>query len=65
MHSRWEGVAEAYRSLPQRARLSLLKLRISMIGIWAVVTGLATLILAGVLLYLGMPLYGLYGILGF
>ncbi len=58
-------MAEAYRSLPQRARLSLLKLRISMIGIWAVVTGLATLILAGVLLYLGMPLYGLYGILGF
>jgi len=48
----------------QRARLSLLKLRLSMIGVWAVVTGLATLVLMAVLLYFGMPLYGIYGILG-
>ena len=52
-------------SLSQRARLSLLKLRISMIGVWAVVTGIATLVLTAVLLYLGMPTYGIYGILGF
>jgi len=58
-------MAEASRPLPQRVRLSLLKLRLSMIGVWALVTGLATLILTGVLLYLGMPIYGIYGILGF
>ena len=49
----------------QRIRLSLLKLRLSMIGVWALITGLATLILTAVLLYLGMPIYGVYGILGF
>lgn len=49
----------------QRARVSLLKLRLSMIGVWAVVTGVATLVLTAVLLYLGMPFYGVYGILGF
>ncbi len=49
----------------QRVRLSLLRLRLSMIGVWALVTGLATLILTAVLLYLGMPIYGIYGILGF
>ena len=49
----------------QRIRLSLLKLRLSMIGVWALITGLATLILTAVLLYLGMPIYGIYGILGF
>ena len=58
-------MAEASRPLPQRVRLSLFKLRLSMIGVWALVTGLATLILTGVLLYLGMPIYGIYGILGF
>ncbi len=51
--------------LSQRARLSLVKLRLSMIGVWAAVTGVATLVLMAVLLYLGMPLYGVYGILGF
>jgi len=49
----------------QRVRLSLLKLRLSMIGVWAAVTGVATLVLMAVLLYLGMPIYGVYGILGF
>ena len=48
-------MAEASRPLPQKIRLSLFKLRLSMIGVWALVTGLATLILTGVLLYLGMP----------
>ena len=51
--------------VPARARPSLLKLRLSMIGVWAAVTGLATLILTAILLYLGMPIYGIYGILGF
>jgi len=51
--------------VPARARPSLLKLRLSMIGVWAAVTGLATLILTAVLLYLGMPIYGIYGIFGF
>ena len=51
--------------VPARVRPSLLKLRLSMIGVWAAVTGLATLILTAVLLYLGMPIYGIYGILGF
>jgi len=56
---------EAQGGVSQRVRLSLLRLRLSMIGVWALVTGLATLILTGVLLYLGMPFYGIYGILGF
>ncbi len=49
----------------QRARVSLLKLRLSMIGVWALITGLATLILTAILLYLGFPIIGIYGILGF
>ncbi|MCD6125858.1 MAG: zinc metalloprotease HtpX [Thaumarchaeota archaeon] len=51
--------------VPAKIRPSLLKLRLSMIGVWAAVTGLATLILTAILLYLGMPIYGVYGILGF
>jgi len=46
-------------------RISLLKLRLSMIGVWALVTALATLILVAVLTALGIPFFGLYGILGF
>lgn len=49
----------------ERARLSLLRLRLSMIGVWAIVTGIATLVLTAVLLYLGIPILGIYGILGF
>ncbi|RLG09931.1 MAG: zinc metalloprotease HtpX [Thaumarchaeota archaeon] len=51
--------------IPAKVRPSLLKLRLSMIGVWAAITGLATLILTAILLYLGMPVYGVYGILGF
>lgn len=51
--------------VPAKIRPSLLKLRLSMIGVWAAITGLATLILTAILLYLGMPIYGIYGILGF
>jgi len=51
--------------VPAKIRPSLLKLRLSMIGVWAAITGLATLILTAILLYLGMPVYGVYGILGF
>lgn len=46
------------------ARVSLLKLRLSMIGVWALVTALASLILIAVLSILGIPFFGLYGILG-
>ncbi|MEM1584481.1 MAG: zinc metalloprotease HtpX [Nitrososphaerota archaeon] len=46
-------------------RVSLLKLRLSMIGVWALVTALATLVLVAVLSILGIPYFGLYGILGF
>jgi len=51
--------------VPAKIKPSLLKLRLSMIGVWAAITGLATLILTAILLYLGMPVYGVYGILGF
>ena len=51
--------------VPAKIKPSLLKLRLSMIGVWAAITGLATLILTAILLYLGMPIYGVYGILGF
>ncbi|MEM2732914.1 MAG: M48 family metalloprotease, partial [Nitrososphaerota archaeon] len=46
-------------------RISLIKLRLSMIGVWAIITSLATLILIVVLSILGIPYFGLYGILGF
>jgi len=46
-------------------RLSLLKLRLAMIGTWALVTALATLLFVGVLTLLGIPFIGLYGIIGF
>lgn len=47
------------------ARVSLLKLRLSMIGVWALITGLASLILVAVLTALNIPFFGIYGILGF
>lgn len=50
--------------VPETARVSMLRLRLSMIGVWAMVTGAATLVLTAILLYLGMPIYGVYGILG-
>lgn len=58
-------MAKLSRASSQRARISLLKLRLSMIGVWALITGLATLILTAILLYLGFPVIGVYGILGF
>ncbi|MEM3897201.1 MAG: zinc metalloprotease HtpX [Nitrososphaerota archaeon] len=58
-------MAELSGASSQRARISLLKLRLSMIGVWALITGLATLILTAILLYLGFPVIGVYGILGF
>jgi heat shock protein HtpX len=58
-------MTEVSRASSQKARISLLKLRLSMIGVWAFITGLATLILTAVLLYLGFPITGIYGILGF
>lgn len=58
-------MAEFSRASSQRARVSLLKLRLSMIGVLALITGLATLILTAILLYLGFPVIGVYGILGF
>ena len=48
-----------------RAAPSLLKLRLSMIGVWAAVTASASLVLIIVLSLLGIPFFGIYGILGF
>jgi len=49
----------------QSARISLIKLRLTMIGTWAVITALATLLFVAVLTYLNIPFFGLYGIIGF
>ncbi|MDI9619603.1 MAG: zinc metalloprotease HtpX [Candidatus Nezhaarchaeota archaeon] len=46
-------------------RLSLLGLRLAMIGTFAVVTAVATLVLTAVLTWLQIPFFGIYGILGF
>lgn len=46
-------------------RVSLLGLRISMVGVWIAVVGTATLILTGLLLYLGLPSSYIYGVFGF
>jgi len=59
-----EPGGEAGRPTP-RARVSLLKLRLSMIGVWAAVTATASLVLMAVLMALGMPFFGIYGIVGF
>lgn len=48
-----------------RERISLIKLRLSMIGVWAIITSIATLVLIVVLSLVGIPYFGLYGILGF
>ena len=48
-----------------RVAPSLLKLRLSMIGVWAAVTAAASLVLVAVLTALGIPYFGLYGIIGF
>ncbi len=47
------------------ARFSLIKLRLAMIGTWALITALASLLFMAVLSYLKLPFYGLYGLLGF
>ena len=60
-----KGMAEVSRASSQGVRISLLKLRLSIIGVWALITGLATLIITAILLYLGFPIIGIYGILGF
>jgi heat shock protein HtpX len=39
----------------ETARLSLVKLRATMVGVWFAVVGLATLILTAIMLYLGLP----------
>lgn len=54
------GEAGRVRAIP-----SLLKLRVSMIGVWAAVTAAATLVLVAVLTALRIPFFGIYGILGF
>lgn len=45
-------------------RISLWKLRLSMIGTFAAITAIASLILMAVLTWLNLSFYGLYGILG-
>ncbi|MCX8192498.1 MAG: zinc metalloprotease HtpX [Nitrososphaeria archaeon] len=56
---------EGARPVRNEARVSLLKLRLSMIGVWALITSLASLILVVVLTFLGLEQIGLYGIIGF
>ncbi len=55
-----EGGGRRVRVVP-----SLLQLRLSMIGVWAAVTAAASLVLVAVLSALGIPYFGLYGIIGF
>lgn len=42
------------------ARVSLAKLRFTMVGVWFAVVGLATLILTAIMLYLGLPVSYVY-----
>lgn len=46
-------------------KASLLGLRVAMIGTFAVVTAVASLVLMAVLTWLQIPFFGIYGILGF
>ncbi|MEM4303097.1 MAG: zinc metalloprotease HtpX [Candidatus Caldarchaeum sp.] len=49
----------------ERARMSLAKLRIAMLGTWALITALASLLFIAVLSLLRVPLLNLYTIIGF
>ncbi|MEM0381131.1 MAG: zinc metalloprotease HtpX [Nitrososphaerota archaeon] len=49
----------------EQVRTSLLGLRVSMITIWLVVVGTATLLLTALILYLGLPTFYIYGVIGF
>ncbi|MEM1944977.1 MAG: zinc metalloprotease HtpX [Nitrososphaerota archaeon] len=49
----------------KEVRLSLIKLRLAMIGTWALVTAVASLIFVAVLSYVGAPFLSIYSILGF
>lgn len=51
-------------ALPQRTRISLAKLRLAMLGTWAAIIGLTTLILVALMLYLKIPFLNIYSILG-
>ena len=51
--------------MTQQARLSLIKLRLAMIGTWALVTAVASLIFVAVLAYVGAPFLSIYSIIGF
>jgi|GEM_PF-6244870 hypothetical protein len=61
----FRGWSMSNRESTVAARISPLKLGLSMIGVWALVTALATLILVAVLTALGILFFGLYRILGF
>jgi len=52
-------------SAAERARLSLVKLRVAMLGTWALITAVASLIFVAVLTFLQLPLLNLYTIIGF
>lgn len=49
----------------EQVRVSLLGLRVSMITIWLAVVGTATLLLTALILYLGLPTFYIYGVIGF
>jgi len=53
------------RPIRTEARIALWKLRLGMIGTLAAVISITTLILAGVFTALGLPFYGIYGLLIF
>ncbi len=46
-------------------RLSLIGLRISMFAVWLAVVGTASLLLTALILYLGLPSFYIYGVVGF
>jgi len=51
--------------MAERARLSLVKLRLAMVGTWALITAVASLLFVAVLTLLRIPLLNLYTIVGF
>ncbi len=48
-----------------QAGFSLIGLRISMFGVWLAVVGTASLLLTALILYLGLPSFYIYGVVGF
>ncbi|MCS7142945.1 MAG: zinc metalloprotease HtpX [Aigarchaeota archaeon] len=48
----------------QGVRVSLIGLRLGMLGVWMAVVGISALVLTALILYMGLPTFYIYGVIG-